>query len=95
MKIKQDQLIEYIAPKLIKRFGVNTSLAKHPLPLDIKPFAPKIDGEKPVWSILTLGKSVFDQKVHGTGKTPQRALECAGLKGWVKDAEEYFNDEKL
>lgn len=70
MKIKQDQLIEYVAPKLIERFGVNTSLAKHLLPLNIKASVPKIDGEKPVWSILTLGKSIFDQKVHGTGKTP-------------------------
>lgn len=91
MKIKQSQLIEHVTPKLLERFGKNTSLDKHSLSPEAKFRAPKIDGENPVWSIITLGSQVFNHKIHGTGKTPQRALECAGLSGWVEDAEKHWN----
>ena len=88
MKINQKQLLEHVAPRLVNRFGKNTSLAKHDLSPEMKFFAPKNDGERPIWSIVTLGTQAFSIKVHGSGKNPQGALKCAGLEGWIKDAEE-------
>ena len=88
MKISQKQLIKHVSPRLIERFGKNTSLDKHNLSPEAIAFAPKNEGQKPVWSILTLNGQAFSYTIHGTGKTPQDALKCAGLEGWIKDAEE-------
>ena len=93
MKVKQKQLLEHVAPRLIERFGPNTALDKHDLFVEAKSKSPKMEGDRPVWSILTLGNQACTYVIHGSGKTPQRALKCAGLEGWVKDAEEYFNKE--
>lgn len=93
MKIKQSQLLRFCEPRLHEKFGKNTMLGKFELSPQDKFKCTKNEGEKPVWSILTLGSKAFSFKIHGTGNTPQSALKCAGLEGWIKDAEDSFSQE--
>ena len=92
MAITNKLLIEYVTPRLIERFGKHTILDKHDLSPEARFHAPKINGEAPVWSIVRLGGQAFNYAVIGTGKTPKRALECAGLEGWVEDAEKWAKE---
>ena len=88
--MKNEMLIEFCKPKLIEKFGKNTSLAKHELSPSDKCRAKKFNGENPTWSILSLGDQAFAHKIHGSGKTPESALKAAGLESFIDDAKKWY-----
>lgn len=86
MRLTTKELLEYVKPILIEKFGKNTALDKHDLSPWAKASAPKARGENPTWSIITLGDTALNYKIHGAGATPASALKAAGLKGLIDDA---------
>ena len=92
MKLTNEMLLKYCAPRLIEEFGKETYLNKFNLPLTSKGRCPKTRGEPVIWSTLTFGKAAFEYTVQGAGKTPASALKAAGMGGIIDDAKKYYKE---
>ena len=83
-RLRSDELIELSKSKLVEMFGPRTCLGK----FDIAP-CKETEGLD-LWQVITL-KEVGSCAIRATGPNARRALENAGLEGWIKDREDEIN----